>query len=812
MWIEDLRYAIRSLRSRPGLLLIAALTLAVGIGAATSIFSIVDAVLLRPLPFPREERIISFISFYSQHSMRGAFSPPTFVDFRSRLKSFRTISLTSPWNANLTGIGEPERVQGQLVSANFFDTFSVNPALGRRFLPDEENEGKDHVLILSNEFWNLRFGSDPKIIGKQILLNDSPYTVIGVMPPQFSWARNYGKHTDVAVWAPFALTSERLAEDQRGNEFLDLLGRLNDGVSLDQAQAEILTVVRQMHQQHRDHYQLENGWILKLLPIKEDMTSEVRPFLIVLMLAVGLMLLIACNNIAGLLLLRGSERQREMAIRTALGAARFRMARQLFFESLLMALAGGVLGLALGGWCLRLFVSVEGEALPRASEIAVNYRFFFTSIFLTLIAAGIFGILPALRLSARPSFAALKEGGRSSTAGLRQHRTINALVISQVSISLVLLIGAGLLLQSFTKITGVDPGFRPDNLLTLRLALSANRYPIERRGPFFHLLLQRLAALPGVRAAGATSNLPMSEDLSSCSFYPEGMKYSEGDTLPEAENWVTTPGYFETMKIRLLSGRVFTEFDSTNSPRVVVIDEVMAKRYWPHQNPIGKRMDYEGDSTHHQWCEIVGIVGQIKQRSLTDLARPQFYVPYNQLPLRNMSVVLRTELDPRSLAAAARQSVFAVDSNQPVYRMETMNQLISGSLTPNRVAAVLMAAFALFALLLSALGIFGVLASAVANRTHEIGIRMILGASPAAVLKMVLKRTFILALAGIVVGVPAALVATHSLTTLLFQVDTYDPRTYVSVTTVILFVSLLAGFFPARRATRIQPTVALRYE
>lgn len=809
MWIEDLRYAVRSFRNRPGFVILTVLTLAIGIGASAVIFSLVDHVILKPLPFPEPERLVSFFSYYSNQAMRGAFSPPTYVDYRNALQSFRSISATAPWNANLTGKEEPERIKAQQVSANFFETLGAVPALGRTFLPNEEQPGNEHVVVLSDRLWKQKFAGDPGIVGKPVLLNDLAFTVIGVMPPGFHWGMNYGKDADASLWVPLALTPERIAEEMRGNEYIDLIGRIREGTSRQQAEAELLALNRQLHTLHPNHYQFDHAWILQLRPLKDDVVADIRPFLMILLLSVALMLFIACNNIAGLLLLRGAERRREIAIRSALGAHRLRLVRQILLECLLLALAGGALGFIFASWSLHAVKAVAGAALPRAAEIGLDFRFLAAAATLTLLAGIFFGILPALRLT-QSSYESLKEGGRSATMGPRRHRTIQAIVVSQIALSLVLMVGAGLLLQSFRRILAVHPGFSAGNVLTMSIAMSPARYPIDRREAFLRQVLERIRAVPGVQYAGATSNLPMGGEQSSSSFYVEGRPQRPGEQLPQAENWVVTPGYFQAMSIPVFQGRDFSMHDSAGSLPVVIIDEVLAQRYWPGQNPVGKRMDYEGTDEKHEWMEVVGVVGQVRQRGLEDMPRPEFYVPYGQNPSRNMSFVIRTSFDPS--AAAAIRAVHEVDPNQPVYRVASMGGIIATSLTQRRLVALLMGGFAVFALFLTALGLFGVLASSVADRTHEFGIRMILGAAPRDVLKMVLNHMLRLTAAGIVLGAAGAVGATRFLTTLLFEVKALDPWTFVAVAAILVLVALAACSVPLRRATRVEPAAALRHE
>lgn len=811
MWLEDVRRTFRSFRSSPGFLAVSTLTLAIGIGAGAAIFSIVDQVILKPLPFPESGRIVSFCSYYSQQTMRGAFSPPTLRDYRNRLTSFRSICATHPWNANLTGNGEPERIRAQEVSASFMETLGVTPALGRSFLPEEEQPGRDHVVVLSHLLWKQKFGADPQILGKHIQLNDLPYTVIGIMPAGFNWGMNYGRDTQAALWVPFTLTPERLTEDQRGNEFLDLLGRLKQGVSLEQAEAEAKTLNAALHKQYPNHYQMERGWIFQLRPLKEDMVAEVRPFLMILLLSVGLMFMIACNNVAGLMLLRGARRQREMTIRSALGANRIRLAREILVECLLLAAAGGALGFVFGSVGIRVFTTIAGTTIPRSAEIGLDLRFFASSLAVSLLAGVLSGIVPSIRLTQGLTYEALKEGGRSATQGLRRHRTVNLLVISQIAISIILLVGAGLLFQSFRRILAVKPGFRTGNVLTMTVPLSPARYPVERRSDFLKLVLDRICALPLIKSAAATGSLPMSGEENSSSFYVEGNN-SSGRQLPEAENWVVTSGYFQTMGIPILKGRGFTNDDTATSAPVVVIDEVMARRYWPDSNPIGRRLDFKGDDSNHEWCEIVGIVGQVKHRGMEDISRPEFYVPYPQFPLRTMSFVVQTSGDPGQAAASVRQAVYAADANQPVYRVGSMEQLISVSLTQRRIVAMLMSGFALFALFLSGLGLFAVLASTVADRTQEIGIRMILGAISTDVVKLIFGHIFKLTAAGILLGLAGTMATSPLLQTLLFQVKTRDPQTFGLVAVLVALVAATASYLPMRRAIRIEPVTSLKYE
>lgn len=811
-WWDDIRSAFRTLIKKPAFFVIASLTLAFGIGASASIFSIVDTVLLKPLPFQQPDRIASFYAYYSQMSMRGAFSPPTLVDFRRHLESFQSLAATAPWNANLTGFGEPRRIEALLVASNFFETIGASPQLGRSFLPEEEQPGKENVVIISNRLWKTQFGGRD-LLGESLYLNGVPYEVVGIMPPGFQWGRRYGRDATAELWAPFALTEQRIAESQRGSEFLDLVGRLKDGRTLPSAESEVIRLCEKLHQDYPSHYQLDNGWILRLKSLQEEMVAGVRPMILVLFAAVGLLLLIACSNVTNLLLARGTERHREIAVRFALGASRFQIIRQLLTESILLSLTGGILGFFLAIWSIEGVAVLQAAGIPRLNEVGLDWRLLCFAIAVSILTGFLFGIFPALRVTKSTLYESLKEGGRSGTSGVQHRKVRDGLVVLQISISLMLLVGAVLLIHSFQKILTVHPGFQTDHLLTLKVTLSAQRYPeFSQRITYFERVLDRIRSMPETLNAAAISILPMGNDANSSSFEIEGRISDPGTQEPVGEMWVVTPDYFQAMNIPVVSGRSFLSQDSENAIPVVIIDQVLANRFWPNEDPIGKRIDFEGSYDKRKWREIVGVVGQVKQRNLEDIARPQFYVPYSQYPLRMMGLVVRTQQNPASAASSIRKAAYAVDADQPMYEVHTMDELISDSLAQRRLAILLLGSFAVVALFLAGIGLYGVLSVSVTGRRQEFSIRMMLGAERRDVLVMVLLHTLKLTGIGISMGAIGAFLVANKVSTLFYETSPSDFGAFVTVVLLMTLVALMASYLPIRRALGVHPSEALRYE
>jgi putative ABC transport system permease protein len=796
------------LLSRPGFTVVALLALALGIGANAAIFSVVNAVLLKPLPYKDPDRLVMLWHNYSQMNLpKASLSVPSYVEYRDHVQAFEQVAVGTNWSANLTGAGEPERIQGARVTANFLATLGVKPAKGRAFLDEEDRPGGDRVVVVSHGLWQRRFGADPALVGKTLAFNGENHTVVGILPPGFAFLQ------PVDVFKPIAFTTEQMSPDNHGNEFLIGVARLKIGVTLDRARAEMDGLAARLRQ---DFYVA--GWSVTLSPLREEMTGEIRPALLILMSAVGCVLLIACSNVANLLLARATARQREIAIRAALGAGRARIVRQMLTESVVLGVAGGALGLLLAFWSLRLLVAAappETQLVLGGRTLGLDATVLGFTLGVSVLTGLVFGLAPALQVSRSELSETLKEGGRGQGLGGRGHRLLGAFVVSQVAVALVLLVGAGLLIRSFVRLRHVDPGFRPDHVLTMRVTLPQTRYTEDAQvAAFFDALLAKLAALPGVRSAAAVSNLPMSGDNASASFAIEGLQVSEGQPSPHGDSHIVSHDYFAALGIPLVRGRYFEPRDGGEAPRVAVIDEVLAERYWPGGDPTGRRMAlfFEGTPDQPAWRTIVGVVRHVKKYGLDGRVKEQYYIPAAQLPRRSMFLVLRTATDPSASVASARAAVRALDADLPVFRVSTMEQVVDDTLTTRRFATLLLGVFAAIALLLAGIGLYGVISYSVAQRTREIGIRMALGAREGDVVRMVVRRGMILTGMGLVLGTVAALAVTRFLASLLFAVAPTDPSTFAAIAILLAAVAWLASFLPARRAARVDPLLALREE
>jgi len=799
LW-QDLRYGARMLLRNPGFTLIAVLTLALGIGANSAVFSVVNSILLRPLPYRDSDRLVTIGHSYSKLNMIGPVSAPAFFDYRDQSAVFESAALFSGTNRNLTGQGEPERLSGQRVSASYFPTLGVQAILGRTFSPEEDQQGHHRVVALSYGLWQRRFGSDPAVLGRTLTLDGESYTVVGVMP-----ASLYG---ETEIWVPVALTPEEAALRQWNH--LSMVARLKPGVSLQQAQTAMNTLADRLRQQYPQIYS-GGSWGIAVKSLFEESVGEIRRALLVLLVAVSFVLLIACANLTNLLLARSATRRKEVAIRAALGAGRLRLVRQLLTESLLLALLGGGFGLLLSLFGVDLLVALNHGNIPRWQEIGVDGRVLTFTLAVSLMTSALFGLAPALQSSKIELTAALKEGGRSSVSGFRSFGLRNLLVVSEVALALVLLVGAGLLLRSFARLLEVNLGFQPQNLLTMQVSLPTSKYGTpEQRRAFYEQALGQIRALPGVVSAGAVSNLPLSGAMTSSGFTIEGHQTMQRELYP-ADPRSASSEYLQTMSIPLLRGRYFTERDRAGAPEVVIIDEVLARRYFPNEDPLGKRLAVEGPG----WREIVGIVGQIKYKGLDVDYQGQLYFPHAQDPWRGMyrmNLVVRTTAEPMSLVSAVRGAIQRVDKDQPVYRVMAMEQLVADSVAQRRFSMFLLGLFAALALLLAAVGLYGVLAYSVTERTHEIGVRMALGAQRRDVLKLVVGHGLMLALTGVAIGLVASFVLTRLMKNLLFGVRATDPLTFATIALLLTVVALVACYLPARRATKVDPLVALRCE
>lgn len=816
-FLKDFRYGFRTLIKSPGFTAVAVLTLALGIGVNSAIFSVVNAVLLRPLPYADSHRLVLINHDYPQLKLKASVSAWGYRYYREHAKSFESIAAMTGSSFSLTGSGEPERLSGMLVSSNFFTTLGVTSLYGRTFFAEEEEFGKHKVAVLSHGLWQRRFGGETEIVNRNITLSGESYTVVGIMPAHFQFGRELGPAVD--LWLPAAFPPEILTPNNLTNEFLQVIARLKPNLSLRAAQAEmdrIAVDLRRQYMNNRDR----GYWGLLVEDAQERLVGgELRRALFILQGAVGFVLLIACANVANLLLARGAARQREIAIRGALGAGRRRIIRQLVIESVSLGLLGGALGLLLAFWGVELLSVLEELRIPRAHEISLDSRVVVFTFAVSFLTGLLSGLAPAFQGS-RSQYEALKEGGRTGSAGAR-HRMRSGLVMLETALALVLLIGAGLLAKSFQRLQLVSPGFEPRQTLTMHLALPETKYAepqqVER---FYHQLLEEIRTLPGVVSAGAISILPMSGRGSSGSFRIEGKEIPEGEQSPHGARWVATPDYFPTIKIPLIRGRYFSERDTADAPGVVIIDEGLARKYWPDEDPIGKRISFEGSEENGEfkrsWRQVVGIVGHVKHEGLEGESRVQYYLPFRQpvgqRPRRDMFIVVRSASDPAGLAAPVRSVIKKLDQDLPVFRVSTMERLVSDSLAARRFSTFLLGAFAGLALLLAAVGIYGVTAYSVAQRTHEVGLRMALGAQRGDVLKLVVARGMLLTSVGLFVGLAGAFGLTRLLSTLLFGVGTTDPTTFAGVPIFLLFTSFLACYLPARRAAKVDPMVALRYE
>jgi putative ABC transport system permease protein len=819
--LQDIKIAIRMMIKNPGFSLVVVLTLALGIGANTAIFSVVDAVLLRPLAYKDSAALVDvWGKFENQGIPRLGASEPEYWDLRNRKQSFSEIGAYSLGNgANLTSSDSPPvQVSAPAASATLFQVLGVQTELGRTFTEEEDQPGHDHEALLSFALWKSLFGGDPTIVGKSMQLDGQAYSIVGVLRKDFSLG---GKQD---LWVPLGL--DRMKPQDRGSHYLTVTARLKPGVTLAEASAEMERFAAQLERENPNNYLAGSGWGVFLVPLKEQIVGRIRPALLVLLGAVAFVLLIACVNVANLLLTRASAREKELSIRTAMGAGRARIVRQLLTESMVYAVLAGALGLSIAYWGVYALHALVPQNVPRIGEVRVDPLVLGFTLGLSLLTGIIFGLAPAWQVGRANLHGTLKETGQSTSAARGTRRLRGILVVSEMALAVLLLVGAGLLIRSFQHLLEVNPGFEPRHLLSMKLSPPAQAYPVGTPlQTFYQRVLDRVKTIPGVQAAGAISELPMSDSYSSGSTFFEHTsvtdleRYAPMNNLPftEIDYRTIVPGYFEAMQIPLVRGRLLSERDTSEAPRVTVVDRDFANRFWPNQDPIGKRIAVQAIPKSNpllpQWCTVVGVVGHVKHYGPDVEGREQAYFPLTQLSFaRTMYLAVRTNLEPASVTSAIRQQVLAVDKNMPIYEVSTMDQLLSDSVVQPRLNLTLLAAFATIALVLAAVGIYGVMAYTVTQRTHEIGIRMAMGAQSEDVLKQVLREGARLAAIGLAVGLLGSLAATRLIRTLLFGVETTDPLTFVAVAVILLGVSLAACYIPARRATRVDPLVALRYE
>ena len=812
-WLEtfwqDLRYGARMLRKQPGFSLIAVLTLALGIGANTAIFSVVNAVLVKPLLYPHSDLVVQIWQTNPRANRWGEWiSYPAFVDYRRQNRVFEDIGAYRTWLWNITGGDHPEVLRGARVTSNLFSVLSVQPMLGRSFLPEEEQPGRNQVVILSYGFWQRRFGSDPALVGKTVTIDGLNHTVVGVMPPGFDLPYNVSSAVFASdAWIPPGDDPEL---EDRGSPNYRVLARLKPGITIQQAQANIEAIALGLAEQYPENREMS----ATVVGLQQNLVKEARPTLLLLLGAVGFVLLIACANVANLQLTRTTARQKEAAIRLALGASRLQLIRQLLTESMLLALLGGAAGLLLAVWGVEFLVRL-GPDIPRLQDTSIDPRVISFTLVLSLATGVIFGMAPAFQGSRIDLNETLKESGIRAPAGSGRGRTRSLLVITEMALALMLLISAGLFIQSFMRLQKVDPGFNPHGVLTAYIMLPSSKYTEPRRqAAFFKEVINRIEALPGVEAVGGASSMPLTGTNDAGYFRIEGIpERRAGDPLIEAEQPKITPGYIRAMEIPVLMGRSFNWADNENSPQVAVVSEALVQLYWPNEDPIGKRLSINNDSDGKPvWRQIVGVVKDVKHDGLAKQPRPVIFSPLLQYPVPYTILAIRTHTDPSSLSPAIRRAVTAVDSEQPIFRINTMERFISDSVSDSRFQTQLLTVFAAVALALAAVGIYGVVGYSVNQRTHEIGIRLALGARQRDVLKMVVKQGMELATTGVVIGLAGAFALTRLMKDFLFGVNASDPLTFGVIALILTLIALLACYFPARRATKVDPLVALRYE
>lgn len=804
--LQDLKYAVRMLLDKPAFTLIALITLMLGIGANTAIFSVVNAVLLRALPYNEPDRIALVWGTSERDSTdRNQNSFTDIADVRAQNKVFEEIAAYTGWQPVLSGSGEAERVAAMQVGDGFFKVMKSEPLLGRVFTNEEQQEGKDFVVVLSYGLWQRRFNGNANIVGQTIQLNSRTYTIVGVMPKEFNSLPTNLINAPAELYRPVA---ESYDNTQRDARHLRAIARLKQGVTIEQAQTEIAGFAKRLQ---KDYPASNTDRGMRVVSLPDDTIGNLKRSLLLLTVAVGFVLLIACANVANLLLARGVTRQREVAIRAALGAGRTRLIRQFLTESLLLAFLGGVLGVLLAWWGVSVITSLGAQVFPLLSNVAISKTVLAFTFGISLLTGLLFGLIPALQISKPDLNRTLKDGGRASGVGHKRLR--NGLVVAEIALSLVLLVCASLLIRSVIRLQQVSPGFNTENLLTMSIGLPQVKYKdAQQRVNFFKQLDERLANLPGLESAGVTSVLPLSKSFDGRGIQIEGQTFPQGQN-PDADMYVVTPGYLRAMQIPLVSGRLFNSQDTADAPQVALVTQSFASKIWNNENPIGKRIRLDGDSAQQKWRTVVGVIGEVKQYGLKTAPPIQFYLPQEQMGFSFMSLVVRTKTDdPASFTSSVRREIFAIDKDLPAFNVATMSDLIGEQMALQRFVTLLLGFFATVALLLAAVGIYGVISFMVTQRTQEIGVRIALGAQMKDVLKIVLGQGLLLTFIGVALGLVVSFFLMNLTKTLLFGISPTDPLTFAVVSLFLMVVAFAACLIPARKAARTDPIIALKYE
>ncbi len=814
---QDIQFALRILLKNPIVTLVAMLTLALGIGANTAIFSVLNAVVLRPLPYAEPDRLVMVWETGAENDKRSV-APGNYTDWRDQNTAFSQMAATFYGNFNLTGDGEPERTNGSTVTSNLMSTLGVQAQLGRTFQADDDQHQDRRLVIISDGLWQRRFGSDRGVIGRTITIDETSYNVIGVMPAGFKYPVQsdlwvLGRDRNAVSMSLISQFPQNDWSHERDSHFISVVGRLKPGVTLAQAQSDIAGIARRLEQDFPD---TNKGLGSNVISLHTQIVGNVKTLLSILLGAVALVLLIACTNVASLLLARATQRDREFAIRRAVGASRWRLLRQLLTESVLLSLAGGLAGLGLSVWAVDLFIKLSPGDIPRLNEASVDLRLLGFTFLVSMITGIAFGLWPALQATAGSLNQSLKESGSKASEGKQRRRARNVLIVTELALAQVLLVGAGLLVMSYYRVSQIVPGFNGEQVLTAKIAPAASKYPdAKSRVQFYSRVLETLRGLPGVTSAGMVMNLPLSGASMNRGFHAEGRPEPKPDENVSMDYQVVSHDYFSTIEVPIVRGRGFTEQDRDGAPRVIVINEAMARKYyWPNEDPVGKRMAIGESSKETSWRTIIGVAGDMRHASLTEPPVPTAFIDYRQdlESWSRMAFVIKTKTDPARLSSTVRTSLVSLDPQQPVYAVETMEKLLASSVAPRRFVMSLIGSLAFIALALAMVGIYSVISFSVSERTREIGIRMALGAKRRDLLTMVLGQGMRVAILGIGGGAGIAFVLTGLLKSLLFEVSPTDPVTFVLVASLLAAVSVLASYLPARRATRVDPLVALKDE